>query len=150
MGHVFDSDCVQADVLIDSSRESPLTTCPDNDRAGLHCTARVELLEDDVGQRGPQDPSGDRQHGTSLDETVEGLGWVSASDLAAVQLIECLPTRQDAMVMPYRRPLSRLISTATTSHSSRSWRCRRRDLGMLRGCRTSTVSTSVDHPEGDP
>jgi hypothetical protein len=26
----------------------------------------------------------------------------------------------------------------------------KKDLGMLRGCSTGTVSTSVDHPEGDP
>ena len=96
--------------------------CPDNNRAGLLWTSRVGFL-DDVGQRGAHDPPGDRHHGTSSDETVEGMGRVSASDVAAVHQIECLPTRQDAMVTPCRRPLSWLISTATTSYSSGSWRC---------------------------
>jgi hypothetical protein len=99
--------------------------CPDNNWAGLLWTSPVGLL-DDVGQRGAHDPPGDRHHGTSsdeTDETVEGLGRVSASDVAVVHQIECLPTRQDAMVTPRRRPLSWLISTAATSLSSGSWRC---------------------------
>jgi hypothetical protein len=98
---------------------------PDNNWAGRLWTSRVGLL-DDVGQRGAHDPPGDPHYGTSsdeTDETVEGLGRVSASAVAAVHQIACLPTWQDAMVTPCRRPLSWLISTATTSYSSGSWRC---------------------------